>query len=868
MKPFSVMLMKAFFLILLCFSSKIINAQNDEVLPFSTDSTHITVWNGEKYVPLFIKGINLGVSVPGTLPGALDASREQYDEWLELIHEAGFNTIRLYTMHYPRFYQALKDYNDAHPQTPIYIFQGVWLEEEIDGYTGDLTQLDEKWTTETHENVDCMHGNAVLGTRFGKAYGTYTADVSKWVLGYIIGREISPDEIHTTNANHTSTTSYSGKYLSIDGVKASEVFLISHLDKLLDYEQTKYNTQRPVSFSSWPTLDPLSHPTETTTQEDQESVDIENLDFSKAKAGVFASYHAYPYYPDFISKQSDYTQYSDYLGQNSYLGYLTDLKNHYKKMPLVIAEFGAPSSWGVAHYANNGINHGGHDENEQGEDFIRLLQNIDESGCAGGMAFSWIDEWFKRTWITDPVDYNQEIRMNWHNVTAAEQNFGLLGFEKDNEVTQAWEHFCDNCKVSDVSAVADYTYFKFNLKTPEGFGVLDTIWVGIDTYDKDLGESILPNGKTVANRAEFALMITNYQAQLYVTQAYDLFALWQGDYYMSDAQQLHSTKTDGAPWRIVRWKNNQKENDVQYIGDMRVNRLDLPETSLDAVRLKGDSIQVRLPWTLLNFVDPTHKQVFNDTREDYVVNNAKTSTTDGIALSIFYNKDFNENTTTRFTWDDWNLPTDAKSYKKNSYKVMKEELPYLPGNPVAYKDEYTVAQNKTSSITASNGLLSNDISLDGTTMEAVINTSPQNGIIQLQSDGSFTYSPVDGFGGPDNFTYRVRAGIHWSEPVTVALTVDGEDTSGGGGNEPPVVDTDREGFFTVYTSQTEENSYILDASAKVDRMEIYAITGQLVSTKIIGKVRDEFSLDGLSPGVYFVKVYSKDQTGVKKILVR
>lgn len=72
--------------------------QNDSLsltVPFSVDSTHLTAWNGEEYVPFFIKGINLGVSVPGTFPGELSASEADYERWFELIHEAGFNVVRL-----------------------------------------------------------------------------------------------------------------------------------------------------------------------------------------------------------------------------------------------------------------------------------------------------------------------------------------------------------------------------------------------------------------------------------------------------------------------------------------------------------------------------------------------------------------------------------------------------------------------------------------------------------------------------------------------------------------------------------------------------------------------------------------------------
>ena len=75
---------------------------------------------------------------------------------------------------------------------------------------------------------------------------------------------------------------------------------------------------------------------------------------------------------------------------------------------MLIAEVGTSSSWGIAHYSSNGMNHGGSSEIEQGLEFLRLLDNIKEAGCAGGIQFSWIDEWFKRTWLTDPFDFNPE----------------------------------------------------------------------------------------------------------------------------------------------------------------------------------------------------------------------------------------------------------------------------------------------------------------------------------------------------------------------------------------------------------------------------------------------------------------------------
>ncbi len=148
-------------------------------IPFATNNTHLTIWNGEKYVPIFIKGINMGIAKPGTFPGELAASRADYGRWFKLIREAGFNTIRLYTLHKPHFYEVLDSFNIANPQQPLLFFQGVWLEEEVADYHEDLYTLSSYFTQEIEENVDCVHGNRTISVRPGKAYGTYKVDASK-----------------------------------------------------------------------------------------------------------------------------------------------------------------------------------------------------------------------------------------------------------------------------------------------------------------------------------------------------------------------------------------------------------------------------------------------------------------------------------------------------------------------------------------------------------------------------------------------------------------------------------------------------------------------------------------------------------------
>ena len=328
---------------------------------YTIKGDRFAIWNGKEYIPIFVKGINMGISVPGTQPGNLAASREDYGRWFHLIKEAGYIAVRLYTLHFPRFYEELSQFNLDHPGNPLLLLQGVWLEEQ-EVYT-DLYNLSAEFDKEIREVVSAVHGDINIDTRFGKAHGSFATDISPWVLGFLIGREIFPDEVALTNQAHTGENEYLGTYFGLSGGgDPVEVWITQRLDSLMIFENEQYGIVRPTGLSTWPTLDPLVHLTEHSlidSQEDDEKIDLYNLVSSESSGGFFIGYHAYPYYPDFIVQDPYYGVESDSIGPNSYLGYLKDLKKHYEGIPLVIAEFGVPSSWGSGHLTPSGMNHGG-----------------------------------------------------------------------------------------------------------------------------------------------------------------------------------------------------------------------------------------------------------------------------------------------------------------------------------------------------------------------------------------------------------------------------------------------------------------------------------------------------------------------------
>ncbi|QTV80397.1 LamG-like jellyroll fold domain-containing protein [Microbacterium sp. NIBRBAC000506063] len=77
--------------------------------------------------------------------------------------------------------------------------------------------------------------------------------------------------------------------------------------------------------------------------------------------------------------------------------------------------------------------------------------------------------------------------------------------------------------------------------------------------------------------------------------------------------------------------------------------------------------------------------------------------------------------------------------------------------PVAIGDSYTTGFGQVLTVAAP-GVLGNDTDADGDTLTAVLVTEPANGELELNADGSFTYTPDAGFSGADTFTYRASDG--------------------------------------------------------------------------------------------------------------
>jgi VCBS repeat-containing protein len=95
---------------------------------------------------------------------------------------------------------------------------------------------------------------------------------------------------------------------------------------------------------------------------------------------------------------------------------------------------------------------------------------------------------------------------------------------------------------------------------------------------------------------------------------------------------------------------------------------------------------------------------------------------------------------------------------------------HLNHAPVANNDAYSVNEDSALNIAAS-GVLANDSDVDGDSLTARNMSSPANGALTLNADGSFGYTPNTNFNGVDSFTYVANDGLADSNVATVTINV-------------------------------------------------------------------------------------------------
>ena len=685
--------------------------------------------------PLFIKGINLGAALPGKHPSEFP-DKATYERWLSDMAELGVNAVRVYTIQPPGFYEALAVHN-AKAVHPIWLIHGVWTELPRGDDFQDETWWS-AWRTEMRAVVDLIHGRADLPARPGHASGAYRADVSRWTLAIILGREWEPFSVLAYNQRHPGLKDFEGDFLSIRQGHATEIFMSVAMDYFLTYEFDSYHAQRPLAYTNWPTLDPLTHPTETTKEaelawrkrlglptspalireydNDAVGLDMEKVEAKPScRAGLFASYHAYPYYPDFLNLDPHYQKVARQTGRSNYFAYLQDLVRHHQKYPVLISEFGVPSSRLVAHWQAQGMNHGGQTEREQGEQDAQMFREIHDAGCAGGILFAWIDEWFKKNWLVIEFEEPLERKPLWYNSQDAEENYGLMAYHpgasgptiRIDGRPEDWKAIPDYLASPDlklkVRADEGWLHLGIFCKGPLPDWTREGFVVGIDTVDSALGDHLLPWGLGLhsATGLEFLVQFQGNQTALRVDAPYDLFTHRLNRPYRSvdnEAGRFVMPMTESNRSRIgtdgTRFPAHRQE--IGWLRHGTQDRLD-PAFDSRAEWMEGPAgagwsfLEARLPWGLLNVTDPSSHRVVMDTLPPG--DEVGTSPTAGFRLLLMRTRGRAQSPSPvqilpapqgntipmppLFSWPSWEQPT-FHQVRKQSFKLLQDALKSLP----------------------------------------------------------------------------------------------------------------------------------------------------------------------------------------------
>jgi PKD repeat protein len=105
-----------------------------------------------------------------------------------------------------------------------------------------------------------------------------------------------------------------------------------------------------------------------------------------------------------------------------------------------------------------------------------------------------------------------------------------------------------------------------------------------------------------------------------------------------------------------------------------------------------------------------------------------------------------------------------------TFNTAGQNLPPANNAPVAVNDSYSTNEDTPLTVAAP-GVLGNDSDIDGNPLTAVLVSGPGNGTLTLNSDGSFSYTPVANFNGSDSFTYVANDGLADSNIATVTIAV-------------------------------------------------------------------------------------------------
>lgn len=602
-----------------------------------SEGKELLLLNNEAWEEFIVSGVTLKDTTPGGLP----VSYDMYMEWFSMIEEMNANTIQVEDLMDAEFYRAFHDYNIS-SQEPLYLMQAFTLEDQvfdnmIDAFSGELEML---LCQKAYHTIDAIHGSSKAGK------DPYLWDVSKWTLAYILGSDWDQDLVIYTNDVYADRAGYNGKYITTWPTAAAfETVLAKVGDRIFSYETGKYAQQRLLGYGNWARTDALFHDASWSVglYENLASVNME-LSTAKdtVKSGVFIAYHIEPNYPQFLSFDPIYSKYVDEDGKyNPYNGYLKTL-NEYHRLPIIISGFGVPTSRGISNIDEvRGFNQGGINEKEQGSILQKLYKDIIDAEIAGGFIIAWSDDWNQKAWNTkDAVDTDRSVY--WSDAQTSTQSYGLLAFEPGEECsvsyvdgnTWEWDNVASVAEKDGdkLQIMYDEKYIYFHVQLSKDYLQGDIIYIPLDITPKSGTSRDTTHMLAYDRDMDFVIVVDGAENSKILVQAYynNIYSLY-GDEAGKKNISIDVPNKDVGQFDLIKQLSRKSMNDkygekrdavFNSVGILRYGNSNPKEedyNSLADFMISGSNIEIRIPWSLLNFSDPSKMMVHDDYYKNYGV---------------------------------------------------------------------------------------------------------------------------------------------------------------------------------------------------------------------------------------------------------
>lgn len=550
---------------------------------------------------------------------------------------------------------------------PLYLVQGV----PVDDYAQNshMDAFDDEFAGALEKNardaVDVVHGARPTELDAAGGAGAYVFDVSKWTVAYMIGDEWVTETVVYTDKACLDRAGFAGDYLkTAPGATPFESMLARVGDTLLGYETSRYGVQRLLAFSCGAATDPLPWPDAVREIYGRpRGIDTERIRATAAvRSGVVTCYQAGAGGGDALAACSDeeLIQLGAAPGAISavrsghMLATYLQLLNKHHAGPIMAGRLGAPSRRlvdraGYLHRSKNG----GMSEAHQAQELADQVKAVRSAGVAGSFVFEWQDDWSARAWNTLAA-VDQLKAAWWNDVQTAGQGYGLMSFDPGEEPVCVidgdmgeWEGLQPVSTDGGLSVRAAYDEAGLYIMV-EG-GAVDPareLFIALDTAP-GVGSCVCSDPRVAfSSEADFlAVLAGGQKSRLLVHERYELERVTTLREILGDDPHLNPPAVDSdvfvtidAPAR--RALSPDVVERLYKSGSMRAQdlaalRFEMVETgrltegdanpaspaynSLADVAYGDHAVELRLPWGLLNFLNPAQMQVHADYYAHYGV---------------------------------------------------------------------------------------------------------------------------------------------------------------------------------------------------------------------------------------------------------